>query len=121
MSATSIPTVDPSDLERAYEVRRTTPTDHAISIDIFSQVCKPNADLEAVLRRVKVLFMLANFSPQAAKTRLSPWLRPEGVWTAPAFRAASKFPMDWYANNSMFPSLEELEAFIQELKKEGWE
>ena|ERR1700746_953491 len=119
MATSPIPAVDSSDLERAYELRRLVPADRSIGLGAYTATCKPGADLEAVCRRMHLLVMLANFSSQEVKVRLAPWLRPGGVWTAPAFRAASRFQMDWYTD-VVLPSMEQREEFIKALKAEGY-
>jgi hypothetical protein len=120
MSTTAVPVVSPEDLEKAYEVVRTTPSDHAIGRRVFETACTPGVDLEPIGRRLQFLHWLALSPNQGLKARLAPWLRPGRTWTAPAFRVASRLPMDWYAE-SMLPTLEQVEEFIQELKKERWE
>jgi hypothetical protein len=62
--------------------------------------------------------MLAKSSKEV-KNRLIPWLKPDGIWSAPAFRAASQFQMT-YGQSALFIKEDELEEFIQQLKKEGW-
>jgi hypothetical protein len=119
MIKAAVPAVDPEDLEKAYELVRTTPPDHAIGDAVFTATCKPGVDLEPIGRRLRFLYWLAQSPNKGLRMRLLPWRRPEGVWTAPAFRVASRFPMDWYSDSTL-PSIEELEEFIQQLKNEGF-
>src|SRR5215469_12594626 len=117
---TAIPVVDPEDLEKAYELVRTTPLDRAIGRRAFEATCKPGIDLEPLSRRLQFLHWLALSPNDGLKMRLAYWLRPERAWTAPAFRVAARLPMDWYGD-SLFPTFEKLEEFVQQLKKEGTE
>jgi hypothetical protein len=117
----AIPSVDPGELGKAYEILRTSPNNNPVSRGVFRAVCKPDTDMASLARRLQFLHWLAVWPlNEELRTVLTPWLSPEKAWTDSAFRVASKLSMDWN-DDSLHASKEEIEEFIAELKKEGWE
>lgn len=114
MDKATIPSVDPADLERVYEFRRTTPPDRAIGITVFTNT--PGADIDAVCKRMSLLLILGNLPDDDLRQHLAPWIKNDGSWSPAAFRVAAKFPMGWLQRRKLYG--EELEEFVRLIKAE---
>ena len=91
-----VPEVDPDDLKALWCARHERQAqaphagEHAMSLDVAQQICKPGADVYAVFYRLGFLWLMTQFVPDqiAAFTK-------EGQPIDAAFRAAAKVPAEW--------------------------
>jgi hypothetical protein len=82
-----VPAVDPDDVKAVWKIQKdpTYPTGAAAGIALFSQVCKPGADLHAVFYRSSFLWLITQMAPEQLER-----------FTEEAMsRAAAKVPAEW--------------------------
>jgi hypothetical protein len=90
-----VPEVDPEDLKALWREQQKLQARHpgkqvAIGMGLAEQICKPEADIQAVGYRVVMLWLLS----QIARERFSLFTK-DGQPIDVAFRAAAKVPLEW--------------------------
>jgi len=90
-----VPQVDPADVKAVWTIREDVEKRYpgkqvGIGRGIFEHVCKPDADIAAVVYRVGMLRILV----QHGDENLTPWMN-NGEPGDALFRAAAQIPMEW--------------------------
>jgi len=90
-----VPTVDPEDVKAVWELFSDFEREHpgrpgAVGIEIFKRACSPGADIQAIIYRTQMMWVVQHASPEA----LAPWTKDERLDDA-VFRAIAETPMEW--------------------------
>jgi len=90
-----VPTVDPEDVKAVWELFSDFEREHpgrpgAVGIEIFKRACSPGADIQAIIYRTQMMWVVRHASPEA----LAPWTKDDRLDDA-VFRAIAETPMEW--------------------------
>lgn len=90
-----VPEVDPEDLKTVWQETRDLQARHpgqnvAIGLEAMKAKCKPGANLEAVVYRSWMIWMLSQFAQEQWAT----WVKDEQV-SAAVFQVMATIPMEW--------------------------
>ena len=113
-----IPPVDPEDLECVWQCYREVQGQRrgnvAIGVRVLEAVCRPGANVFAVVSRYSMLSRM-----EMAGQLLDPWRHGEELDDL-VFRVAATFPMDGMKRGVIYSGLPfDTDAFIERLRSEG--
>ena len=90
-----VSTVDPKDVKAVWELSIDFEREHpgrpgAVGIEIFKAACSPGANIQAIIHRTQMLWVVQHASREA----LAPWTKDDQL-ADEVFRAIATVPMEW--------------------------